>query len=221
MTTKINNDDTVRGLSSRQIDCARLIATSPGRSKQDIASSLKISRRTVFRWLANEAFQRQVEEFRRSRIVASDAKSIYGMISPKDRKELLTLLLDEKENRHLHLLEIVELENKVMEIAKNDDDPLREETIKAVEKVERLLGRLRRNALFSMDYEQDGSPVKQTKREAISDLQELILLISEFGDDDPPDKKLDDDDLNDDMEELDDDLDNKIEAWEEDESESG
>ncbi len=183
VTAKNIDDDTVRGLSSRQIDCARLIATSPGRSKQDIASSLKISRRTVFRWLANEAFRKKVEEFRRSKIVTSDAKSIYGMLLPKDRKELLTLLLDEKENRHLRFPEIAELESKIMQIAENDHDPLQKATKGAVEKVERFLGRLRRNALFSRDYETDGSPIKQTRREIVVELMEMAIIAAGLGED--------------------------------------
>lgn len=170
--------DTTEKLSSRQLDCARLIATSPGRSKQDIASSLKISRRTVFRWLTDEVFQKKIEEFRRSKIVTSDAKSIYGMLSVKDRKELLSLLLGEKENRHLHLPEIAELENKIMEVAKNDDDPMQEKTRKAIEKVERLLGRLKRNVLCSMDYQQDGSPVEQTRREIVSEWIEMLIVAA-------------------------------------------
>jgi len=132
----------------------------------------------VFRWLTDEVFQKKIEEFRRSKIVTSDAKSIYGMLSVKDRKELLSLLLGEKENRHLHLPEIAELENKIMEVAKNDDDPMQEKTRKAIEKVERLLGRLKRNVLCSMDYQQDGSPVEQTRREIVSEWIEMLIVAA-------------------------------------------
>lgn len=165
----------------------RVLQLPVGKEKKSIQAWFeKLNRagnRTVFRWLADEVFQKKVEEFRRSKIVTSDAKSIYGMLLPKDRKELLTLLLDEKENRHLRFPEIAELESKIMQIAENDHDPLQKATKGAVEKVERFLGRLRRNALFSRDYETDGSPIKQTRREIVVELMEMAIIAAGLGED--------------------------------------
>ncbi len=154
-------------LSSRQLDAARILATSPNRSKESIAKSLKISRRTIFRWLADDRLQKKIEEFRRSKIVANDAKSVLAMLSVKDKQELLTLLLEEKENRHLYFPEIEELERKIMEIAESDD-LMREKTKKAVETVELLVGRLKQNALFEdTDYKPDGRQAEMTASERL------------------------------------------------------
>ena len=178
MAVKNTDNDVAKELSDQQLDCARLIATCPGRSKEDISRSLKVDKRTVFRWLTGERFRKKVEEFRRSEIVAGDANSIYGMLSSKDKKELLALLLSETENRHAYFPEISKLEAKIMEVSENDGDPLREKTITAVKKVELLLGRLRRNALGSTDYNADGGPVACTTWETVEEAMELAVVAA-------------------------------------------
>ena len=183
MAVKNTDNDVAEELSDQQLDCARLLATAPDRSKKEVAASLQINPRTIFRWINDERFQEKIKEFKRAGIVASDAKGVLGMLSAKQRKELLSLLLAEKDHRHLNLPEIASLENRMVQIAENDDDPLQEKTKSAVRKVELLLGRLRRNALCSMDYEPDGSPVKQTLREFVDDLMETAVIAARLGED--------------------------------------
>jgi hypothetical protein len=122
-----------------------------------------------------------VEEFRRAKIATSDVQSIYRILSEKDKKELLTLLLEQKEHRHLDLPEIEELENKIMSIAESDHDPLKKTTKGAVEKVELLVGRLKRNALFDRYYESDGKRKEMTLRELIDGLIELSIISIGLG----------------------------------------
>ncbi len=168
-------------LNSRQIDAARMLAMEPDRTKESVAASLKISRRTIFRWLSDARFQKKIEEFRRSKMVANDARSVIRMLSAKEKRDLLSLLLEEKENRHLNLREIEQLEKEIMGIAESDHDPLRETTKGAVEKVELLVGRLRKNALFDRDYESDGRHKKLTLRDLIDGLIEISLISIGLG----------------------------------------
>ena len=170
-------------LNSRQIDAARMLALEPDRTKESVASSLKISRRTIFRWLSDARFQKKIEEFRRSKMVANDAKSVLRMLSAKEKRDLFLLLLEEKENSHLNLPEIEELESRIMRVADNDNDPLHEKTRNAVRKVELLLGRLRRNALHSRDYNPDGTLVERSQREFVDDFLEDMMIAAKLAGD--------------------------------------
>ncbi len=105
------------------------------------------------------------------------------MLSATEKRDLLSLLLQEKENRHLNLPEIEELEKEIMDIAESDHDPLKKATNGAVKKVELLVGRLRKNALFDRDYEPDGRHKEITLRDLIDNWIEISLISIGLGED--------------------------------------
>ncbi len=175
-----DNDTATDGLSDRQVDAARLIATNPDRPKKDIAASLKISRRTVFRWLANERFVDKVNQFRRSPVLRNDPDAIFATLDERAKKALFERLKQEQEPYRLP--EIQAIEGKIMDIAKNDHTVNRRPTKKAVSEVALLLGRLNANALCFVRYNPDGTPHYKDRLDKISwYLHDEMIRARRFG----------------------------------------
>lgn len=151
----MKNKDT-ENLSERQLDAARMIAMNPDRTKESIAESLKISRRTVFRWLQNVKFVEKINEFKQSAIASIDVFTIAQTLSNQEKEKLLEILKMEQEPDFLP--EIYQLEERILEVTKDDDIYTRKLSKRVMIQLALMMGRLNRSILSLSHYNQDGTP---------------------------------------------------------------
>ncbi len=176
-------EDVIDALTDRQVDAARMLAMNPGRAKVSVAVSLGISRRSLFRWLNNQAFLAKIKEFRRSPVITGDVEAIYEMLGEKEKEELRELLGSEKSE--INLSELMVIEERILEAAAKCEGPRdqSEALVEAVCKIALMLGRILRKGMCLVRYEPDGRPCWKNRREWIEEFFEEQIVRAGVGGD--------------------------------------
>ena len=171
------DDEIEQELTDKQLAAARLLATDPTSTKQDVAATLNIGRRTIFRWMNNPAFVKKIEEFKRSALVKPDVGTILKLLSQSEKSQLLEKLLGQKGQSSLP--QIKELEDQVMGL--RDTEQIED----AIDKIERLAGRLRKRVIPGADklYDHTGRAIHNatTLKARIRHLKSLQVICRSVG----------------------------------------